>query len=382
MLHRASPPSPATLPCAAPCAAALPRNATLRLLFTPGSPFFPRPDPRNHAWVPLAPCRQAYMAPEMLDDQGYTQAVDLWSLGVLLYSLLSGSHPFDPYGDLTDDEIYERVRSFSWDAAFTHDGPWKHVSPEAKEVVQGLMEWDPSKRWTADRLLESPWVCGFATSTLLPGSDRRLLSFNASRATWRAAILAAAFVGGASGYSPRLAAAFWAGPSEQMHSDPSIGHSRSIVEDCLATELGAAYEAYAARRGTVNIRELRLVLESLGEGKTTASGMIGGALRDLDNDAGVVLEFDAFCGAMSSMYGACRQALRRSFDIFDWCGSGTMRRSRLNLLLAKLSNAGRRSNSGPHPQSPQARCRQALTALALKAPTPLPCRAHPAAIMP
>ena len=90
---------------------------------------------------------QSYMAPEMLNDQAYGKEVDMWSLGVILYSLLSGSHPFDPYGDLSEEEVVARVQGFNWERALD-DGVWEQVSPQAKEVVQGLMRWKPAERWT------------------------------------------------------------------------------------------------------------------------------------------------------------------------------------------------------------------------------------------
>jgi len=90
---------------------------------------------------------QSYMAPEMLNGDLYGQPVDMWSLGVILYSLLSGSHPFDPYGDLSEEEVVERVQRFDWDKAFDN-GVWGGVSADAKHVVQGLMKYDPAERWT------------------------------------------------------------------------------------------------------------------------------------------------------------------------------------------------------------------------------------------
>uniref|UniRef100_A0A183B765 Protein kinase domain-containing protein n=1 Tax=Echinostoma caproni TaxID=27848 RepID=A0A183B765_9TREM len=49
-------------------------------------------DDRPH-WNGLAGT-YAYMAPEMLQGIAYTKAVDMWSMGVILYLLLSGHPPF------------------------------------------------------------------------------------------------------------------------------------------------------------------------------------------------------------------------------------------------------------------------------------------------
>ena len=47
----------------------------------------------------------SYWAPEQLNQQPYDFAVDMWSLGVLLYILLVGFHPFDPNGDGTEQQV-------------------------------------------------------------------------------------------------------------------------------------------------------------------------------------------------------------------------------------------------------------------------------------
>jgi serum/glucocorticoid-regulated kinase 2 len=47
-----------------------------------------------------------YLAPELLYGQGYTKAVDWWTLGVLLYEMLTGLPPF--YSENTN-EMYRRI---------------------------------------------------------------------------------------------------------------------------------------------------------------------------------------------------------------------------------------------------------------------------------
>jgi len=51
-----------------------------------------------------------YMAPEIMEGKGYSHAVDLWSLGVLLYEFMIG---YLPYGEDLEDpyDIYVRIKS-------------------------------------------------------------------------------------------------------------------------------------------------------------------------------------------------------------------------------------------------------------------------------
>jgi serine/threonine protein kinase len=117
-----------------------------------------------------------YVAPEIVKNLPYNSAVDMWSLGIVLYILLCGFPPF--YDDNTAvlfDTIARGVYEFTppyWDA----------VSDEAKAVVSKLMCADPKKRLTADQLLAEPWVKGEGTpDTALPGFQEQLGKYNAKR---------------------------------------------------------------------------------------------------------------------------------------------------------------------------------------------------------
>ena len=56
-------------------------------------------------------CVWSYWAPEQLNQEPYDFAVDMWSLGVLLYILLVGFHPFDPNGDGTEQQCVCAARA-------------------------------------------------------------------------------------------------------------------------------------------------------------------------------------------------------------------------------------------------------------------------------
>lgn len=71
----------------------------------------------------------SYVAPEVLLRQPYDKSVDVWSLGIMAYLLLSGTLPFD------DDDEKEIVRQTIYDPPdFSHQG-WSKVSKEAIDFV-------------------------------------------------------------------------------------------------------------------------------------------------------------------------------------------------------------------------------------------------------
>ncbi|XP_076359815.1 ribosomal protein S6 kinase alpha-5-like isoform X1 [Tachypleus tridentatus] len=106
-----------------------------------------------------------YAAPEVLkhaavasagSGEGYDESCDLWSLGVILYTMLSGKAPFQSYSrEASSAAIMQRIRegefSFSYPA-------WNMVSQQAKDVIKGLLTVNPKKRFTMNDLLSHSWV--------------------------------------------------------------------------------------------------------------------------------------------------------------------------------------------------------------------------------
>jgi len=108
-----------------------------------------------------------FVAPQILAGK-YTQAVDLWTVGVIMYILLCGYPPF--FGE-SDAEILSKVRIgiFYFSAA-----DWKHVSPSAKELVKSLLKLNPADRLNAKQALHHEWVSSKAPRIRSPVKLRYL----------------------------------------------------------------------------------------------------------------------------------------------------------------------------------------------------------------
>ncbi|EDV29862.1 uncharacterized protein TRIADDRAFT_19422 [Trichoplax adhaerens] len=102
------------------------------------------------------PCAAPEVLLQDLPDYGYHEACDLWSLGVIMYIMLSGRVPFHHISSARNivRETIEKITSGN----FTFDGPeWKTVSDSAKSLIGGLLTVDPMKRLTIDAVIEHDW---------------------------------------------------------------------------------------------------------------------------------------------------------------------------------------------------------------------------------
>jgi|TARA_B110001450_G_C17594066_1_gene470099 calcium-dependent protein kinase len=87
-----------------------------------------------------------YIAPEVLNNN-YDEKCDLWSIGVILYILLCG---YPPFNGANDDQIIKRVKQGKYR---TDDEEWANISPEAIDLVNRLLTYNPNDRISAMQAL-------------------------------------------------------------------------------------------------------------------------------------------------------------------------------------------------------------------------------------
>lgn len=92
-----------------------------------------------------------YIAPEVIDMKPYGTKADMWSVGVILYILLSGLMPFQG----TDfDEIFDKIRKGEFNLKHNE---FRQVSDLAKDLITKLIVVDAATRYSANEALQHPW---------------------------------------------------------------------------------------------------------------------------------------------------------------------------------------------------------------------------------
>lgn len=91
----------------------------------------------------------AYLAPEIVVEKGYEGfAVDVWSLGVLLYAMVCGTVPFKAD---TMKELHEKIK----EGKFSYRG---ELTDDATDLINQMITVDPKKRIALPHILAHPWL--------------------------------------------------------------------------------------------------------------------------------------------------------------------------------------------------------------------------------
>ncbi|MGB1598348.1 MAG: protein kinase domain-containing protein, partial [Promethearchaeia archaeon] len=100
-----------------------------------------------------------YIAPEVLEGKnGHSYEVDLWSIGVVMYTCLVGKPPFET-NDVKSTYNLIKTNSYSFPERLC-------ISDGAKSLVRRILQSDPEARPDIEQVLIDPWLLGEGAALL------------------------------------------------------------------------------------------------------------------------------------------------------------------------------------------------------------------------
>lgn len=110
-----------------------------------------------------------YLSPEMVEGVGHSHAVDYWALGIVLYELASGEHPFEFWADMDELTLYGSIA----EAEYMELPEESKLSVEGRQVLDRLLIKTPTARLgalnespTHNGVLAHPWMSGVNLTSL------------------------------------------------------------------------------------------------------------------------------------------------------------------------------------------------------------------------
>lgn len=96
-----------------------------------------------------------YLAPETLEGK-YSYQVDSWSIGILLYVMITGKQPFN--GN-TSKELFDNILALNYNKDLLNK---PNISPEVKDLIENLIVLDENKRLKISQCLDHPWIVKYS----------------------------------------------------------------------------------------------------------------------------------------------------------------------------------------------------------------------------
>ncbi|CAD7966006.1 unnamed protein product [Amoebophrya sp. A25] len=246
-----------------------------------------------------------YLAPELLHHQSAVENTgDMWALGVIVFMLLGG---YPPFSGKNNNEIIAAIRK--------HEIKWfrsrfEKVSVEAKSLVLGLLEADPSKRLTARQAIKHPWIAKLDQAE--SGLDEHQLNGDVLNAL--------------ANFQKKTAFE----KATAMIMAQCLGRSEVAALEKMFVKLDVSHE------GTVELHELKQALAQMGDGATDIDDKkLSQIFDDLDYNHDHHIYFSDFLTAVVSckIDQGSDKLIKATFDRFDVDNSGEISIQNLSSLF-------------------------------------------------
>ncbi|KAK9173398.1 hypothetical protein cmbei_300920 [Cryptosporidium meleagridis] len=261
-----------------------------------------------------------YIAPEVLRGT-YDEKCDVWSAGVILYILLSGTPPF--YGK-NEYDILKRVET----GKYAFDLPqWRTISDDAKDLIRKMLTFHPSLRITATQCLEHPWIQKYSSVTptisdlpSLESAMTNIRQFQAEKKLAQAALLYMA---------SKLTTLDETKQLTEIFRKLDTNNDGMLDRD----ELVRGYHEFMRLKGV----DSNSLIQNEG---STIEEQIDSLMPLLDMDGSGSIEYSEFiASAIDRTILLSRERMERAFKMFDKDGSGKISTKELFKLFSQADSS-------------------------------------------
>jgi len=253
-------------------------------------------------------CTVEYVAPEVLKG-AYTELCDVWSLGVIMYILLSGRQPFHAKKGKkrNQKDVEHQIRANVMKGAWDFNSPvWKHVSKEAKDLISKMLVPDLTKRWPMGQVMNHTWLQELRLNavevTLSYDAFNNLQAFQAANRLKKAACTVIA----------------------QHLSDAAIKDLREMF-----------YALDKNGDGTISMEEMNQGIKKMGVEDAELTSLLNQIMRDVDSDGSGAIDFSEFLAAAIDEHHHIQEDVCWSaFRVFDVDGNGKITKDELAEILS------------------------------------------------
>eukprot|EP00039_Didymoeca_costata_P000503 m.45877 g.45877 ORF g.45877 m.45877 type:complete len:531 (+) comp10305_c0_seq1:89-1681(+) len=257
-----------------------------------------------------------YVAPEVL-GRSYTNASDLWSLGVIVFMMVTGEAPFD--GN-TNSSIMSNIKSRSQNpkalqAELAEDLAGCSLSEGCIDFVLKLLTVDPKKRINAEAALKHPWI---ATEKYLSKSSKKRPLKTDSAQTRESRITIDQMVANAKQNALQKSALF------------------AVAFEMNSTELTELNETFKSmdhnHDGAISFQEFKDTMSKHGQMKS--SEQMQEIFRKIDIDGTGTIQYSEFlASALEQKQFLTQEAIEAAFYRLDLDSSGYLSRDELKAML-------------------------------------------------
>ena len=255
-----------------------------------------------------------FVAPETINGENYDESVDIYSIGIIAYFIITGKIPYMIYANPDPrDYILNNKKSNEFE-----DPLFENISPQGKSLIKSMITRNPRYRISAEKALKSNWFITLETKKTLkvPNNEYKNILHNIEtyKKPNRLQETALSFL---------------------IHNIPDIEDTRNINK--VYSNFNSTFD------GKMTPKQLQEGFENYLNSKSIEKNEFDKKMKNifelLDTNKNEFIDYEEFCkGGINKNLFTEKDVLKFAFDFIDKDGSGTINFQELKSILYNDDN--------------------------------------------